>query len=96
MRIVFMGTPDFSVNVLQGLIDNYGDEIQLTPEIVHVNSLMSLNMSFYRIRIVDYKDTKYLNINFTVLTGNADLEIYYDYKYYAQYYNVVDSIDKYN
>ena len=23
MRIVFMGTPDFAVNVLQGLIDNY-------------------------------------------------------------------------
>ena len=27
MRIVFMGTPDFSVNVLQGLIDNYKDNI---------------------------------------------------------------------
>ena len=27
MRIVFMGTPDFAVNVLQGLIDNYGDEV---------------------------------------------------------------------
>lgn len=27
MRIVFMGTPDFSVNVLQGLIDNYRDDI---------------------------------------------------------------------
>ena len=27
MRIVFMGTPDFSVYVLQGLIDNYGDDI---------------------------------------------------------------------
>ena len=27
MRIVFMGTPDFSVNVLQGLIDNYKDDI---------------------------------------------------------------------
>ena len=23
MRVVFMGTPDFAVNVLQGLIDNY-------------------------------------------------------------------------
>ena len=23
MKIVFMGTPDFAVNVLQGLIDNY-------------------------------------------------------------------------
>lgn len=27
MRIVFMGTPDFAVNVLQGLIDNYKNEI---------------------------------------------------------------------
>ena len=27
MRIVFMGTPDFSVNVLQGLINNYRDDI---------------------------------------------------------------------
>ena len=27
MRIVFMGTPDFAVNVLQGLIDNYGDQV---------------------------------------------------------------------
>ena len=27
MRIVFMGTPVFAVNVLQGLIDNYGDSI---------------------------------------------------------------------
>ena len=23
MKVVFMGTPDFAVNVLQGLIDNY-------------------------------------------------------------------------
>lgn len=27
MRIVFMGTPDFAVNVLQGLIENYKDDI---------------------------------------------------------------------
>ena len=27
MRIVFMGTPDFAVNVLQGLIDNYREDI---------------------------------------------------------------------
>ena len=27
MRIIFMGTPDFAVNVLQGLIDNYKDDI---------------------------------------------------------------------
>ena len=27
MRIVFMGTPDFAVSVLQGLIDNYKDSI---------------------------------------------------------------------
>ena len=27
MRIVFMGTPDFAVNVLQGLIDHYRDDI---------------------------------------------------------------------
>ena len=27
MRMVFMGTPDFAVNVLQGLIDNYKDDI---------------------------------------------------------------------
>ena len=27
MRIVFMGTPDFAVNVLQGLIDNYKESI---------------------------------------------------------------------
>ena len=27
MRIVFMGTPDFALNVLQGLIDNYRDDI---------------------------------------------------------------------
>ena len=27
MRIVFMGTPDFAVNILQGLIDNYKDDI---------------------------------------------------------------------
>ena len=29
MRIVFMGTPDFAVNVLQGIIDNYKDEVVL-------------------------------------------------------------------
>ena len=29
MRIVFMGTPVFAVNVLQGLIDNYRDDIVL-------------------------------------------------------------------
>lgn len=27
MRIVFMGTPDFAVNVLEGLIDKYGDSV---------------------------------------------------------------------
>ena len=27
IRIVFMGTPEFAVNVLQGLIDNYKDNI---------------------------------------------------------------------
>ena len=27
MNVVFMGTPDFAVNVLQGLIDNYKDDI---------------------------------------------------------------------
>ena len=27
MRMVFMGTPDFAVNLLQGLIDNYRDDI---------------------------------------------------------------------
>ena len=27
MRIVFMGTPDFAVNVLQGLIDEYGSQV---------------------------------------------------------------------
>ena len=29
MKIVFMGTPDFAVNVLQGIIDNYKDDVVL-------------------------------------------------------------------
>ena len=58
-------------------IDSYDDEIQLVPELVHANSVLFLNNS-YRIRIADYKNTQYLKIYFTIISGNANLDIYSD------------------
>ena len=58
-------------------IDNYQDEIQLVPELVHVNSMLFVKNS-YRIRIADFKNTEYLNIYFTIISGNANLNIYSD------------------
>ena len=59
-------------------IDNNGDEIELIPEIVHTNSIILMNQNFYKIKITDYLNTAYLNIYFTILTGNADINIYSD------------------
>ena len=59
-------------------IDNQGDEIELIPELTHANSIMLYNQNFFRIRIKDYLTTSYLNIYFTILTGNADINIYSD------------------
>ena len=58
-------------------IDSYLDEIQLVPEIVFVNSLQFYK-NYYKIKIADYKNINYLNIYFTILTGNADINIYSD------------------
>ena len=58
-------------------IDNYLDEIQLIPEIVFTNSLQFYK-NYYRIRIADYKHIEYLNIYFTILTGNANINLYSD------------------
>jgi hypothetical protein len=59
-------------------IGNNGNEIELIPEIVHVNSIILSNENFYRIKISDYLNTEYLKIYFTILTGNANLHIYSD------------------
>ena len=59
-------------------IDNNGDEIELIPEVVYTNSITYTNQNFYKIKISDYLNTEYLNIYFTILTGNADINIYSD------------------
>ena len=59
-------------------IDNHGDEIQLIPELTHVNSFMIFSQNSFRIRIEDYLNTKSLKIYFTILTGNADINIFGD------------------
>ena len=61
-------------------IDNYLDEIQLIPELVFTNSLQFYK-NYYRIRIADYKNIEYLNIYFTILTGNANINLYSDKEY---------------
>ena len=58
-------------------IDSYLDEIQLIPEISFVNSLQFYK-NFYKIKIADYKNIQYLKIYFTILTGNANINLYYD------------------
>ena len=58
-------------------IDSYLDEIQLIPESVFTNSLQFYK-NYYRIKIADYKNIEYLNIYFTILTGNADISLYSD------------------
>ena len=58
-------------------IDNENDEIEIIPDIVHANSMLFLK-NYFRIRITDHENTNYLKIYFTVLTGNADINIYTD------------------
>ena len=58
-------------------IDNYLDEIQLVPEIVFTNSLQFYK-NYYKIKVADYQNITYLNIYFTLLTGNADINLYSD------------------
>ena len=58
-------------------IDNYLDEIQLIPEIVFTNSLQFYK-NYYKIKVADYQNIEYLNIYFTILTGNADINVYSD------------------
>ena len=58
-------------------IDNENDEIEVLPDIVHANSMLFLK-NYFRIRINDYKNTNYLKIYFTILTGNAEINIYTD------------------
>ena len=58
-------------------LDSYLDEIQLIPEIVFANSLQFYK-NYYRIRIADYKNIEYLKIYFTILTGNANINLYSD------------------
>ena len=61
-------------------INNELDEVQLAPEIVYATSVISPK-NYFNIRISDYKNIKYFNIFFTVLTGNADIYLYEDKNY---------------
>ena len=58
-------------------IDSYLDEIQLIPELVFTNSLQFYK-NYYRIKVADYKNIEYLKIYFTILTGNANINLYSD------------------
>ena len=59
-------------------INNEMDEIQLIPETVFTTSIVN-PINYFLIRLKDYKETNYLKIHFTVLTGNAELYIYDDW-----------------
>ena len=59
-------------------INNEMDEIQLSPESVFATSIVN-PINYFLIRLKDYKTTKYLKLNFTVLIGNAELYIYDDF-----------------
>ena len=65
-------------------INNYNDEIQLLPGLVHSNSIL-FDKNYYRIKIPDFidpkSDTTYIKIFFTILSGNANMEIYTDNSY---------------
>ena len=61
-------------------VNNYNDEIQLVPELVHVNSVL-FDKNYFRIKLDDYLNTKYLKVYFTVLSGNANINIYSDNTY---------------
>ena len=59
-------------------INNERDEIQLMPETVFTTAIVN-PINYFLIRLNDYQNTKYLKLNFTVLTGNAELYIYDDW-----------------
>jgi hypothetical protein len=59
-------------------INNERDEIQLMPETVFATSIVGTT-NYFLIRLKDYETTKYLKIHFTVLTGNAELYLYYNF-----------------
>ena len=61
-------------------IDNYNDEIQLIPELVHANTVL-FDKNYFRIKLDDYLNTKYLKIYFTIISGNANINIYSDKNY---------------
>ena len=69
-------------------IDNYNDEIQLIPELVYSNSVL-FDKNYFRIKLDDYLNTKYLKIYFTIISGNANINIYSDKNY-------ENKLEKYN
>ena len=58
-------------------INNYANEIQLIPEKIYANSIL-FDKNYFRIKISDYANISKLKIYFTIITGNADLNLYSD------------------
>ena len=59
-------------------LNDFTDEIQLINDQVYANSLISYDQNYFRIKLNNYQDILYLQINFTVFTGSAEMEIYSD------------------
>ena len=61
-------------------INNYNDEIVLKPDLVFINTIL-FDKNYFRIKLDNYKEITYLKILFTIISGNANIDIYADNTY---------------
>lgn len=61
-------------------INNYNDEILLKSDLVFTDTIL-FDKNYFRIKLDNNKDVKYLKIFLTILSGNANIEIYSDKEY---------------
>ena len=61
-------------------INNYNDEIELIPDKVFTDSIL-FDKNYFRINLPNYNELNYIKIFFTILSGNANIEIYSDNSY---------------
>ena len=58
-------------------INNYNDEILLKSDLIFTDTIL-FDKNYFRIKLDNNKDIKYLKIFVTILSGNANIEIYSD------------------
>ena len=61
-------------------ISNYNDEILLKPDLVFANTIL-FDKNYFRIKLDNYKEITYLKIFLTIISGNANIDIYSDKAY---------------